>query len=631
MANNILSAQINVTAPNIANTTATVSKATDKMAASLKKVAPASNQATTSLSNLGRIVQDAPFGFIGITNNINPLVESFQRLKASTGTTGGALKALGSSLVGAGGVGLAFSAVSTALVLFGDKLFGTGRKAKAAADAIKESNKQLSESVAQDLVKLTSLVAVIQNVNTSQEDRSKALRAVNKEYGQYLSSLDKEKLSLETIGAAYDKIIEGLLRQAVVKGLQKEIEQSVSKTAESILKAQKAQANSAVQAQKDADAKKQQAAEVKDLSTEYNKFNRVVTDGVLAQTNSNRELTRSIGNANNLDEAIVRLKEQLKKELFPLFTIMEDFKFDDLGFKLDPTKDDSKDIIAQAKRIFDAYKDIIDLKLTIRADDDIKTQLQKAQDFLSRYARGAYKLTVPVGISIDEKDIVRPQEVKPAATAMADMFGKEMSNYFTQTDPIDFGLIQAVNDDKTKAKVKTAAEILGQAFTDALMGAFTSGFASIGEGLGNILSGKDFGASLINVIGSLLQELGKALIQYGAIKQGLDKILGPGGFAIPGGVAIGLGVAAIAIGQAFKNFGGFRAAGGPVSSGQGYIVGEKGPEWFQPGVSGSIVPNHAMGGVGMAAAAGGKVVFEIQGNKLVGVLANATRYQSRNT
>ena len=36
-------------------------------------------------------------------------------------------------------------------------------------------------------------------------------------------------------------------------------------------------------------------------------------------------------------------------------------------------------------------------------------------------------------------------------------------------------------------------------------------------------------------------------------------------------------------------FGGFRARGGPVRAGRGYIVGEDGPEWFAPGVSGNIV------------------------------------------
>lgn len=38
-------------------------------------------------------------------------------------------------------------------------------------------------------------------------------------------------------------------------------------------------------------------------------------------------------------------------------------------------------------------------------------------------------------------------------------------------------------------------------------------------------------------------------------------------------------------------FGGFRADGGPVSSGRAYIVGERGPEMFVPRSSGSIVPN----------------------------------------
>src|ERR1044072_1724925 len=30
------------------------------------------DQATNSVTNLGRVVQDAPFGFIGIANNLNP-------------------------------------------------------------------------------------------------------------------------------------------------------------------------------------------------------------------------------------------------------------------------------------------------------------------------------------------------------------------------------------------------------------------------------------------------------------------------------------------------------------------------------------------------------------------------------
>ena len=40
----------------------------------------------------------------------------------------------------------------------------------------------------------------------------------------------------------------------------------------------------------------------------------------------------------------------------------------------------------------------------------------------------------------------------------------------------------------------------------------------------------------------------------------------------------------------------FRANGGPVRGGRSYVVGERGPEMFTPGVSGMVTPNHALGG-----------------------------------
>ena len=43
-------------------------------------------------------------------------------------------------------------------------------------------------------------------------------------------------------------------------------------------------------------------------------------------------------------------------------------------------------------------------------------------------------------------------------------------------------------------------------------------------------------------------------------------------------------------------FGGLLDAGGPAKGGKSYIVGEKGPEMFTPGVSGMVTPNNALGG-----------------------------------
>ena len=50
------------------------------------------------------------------------------------------------------------------------------------------------------------------------------------------------------------------------------------------------------------------------------------------------------------------------------------------------------------------------------------------------------------------------------------------------------------------------------------------------------------------------------------------------------------------IGSSF--FGGARANGGPVMAGRAYLVGERGPEIVVPPAAGTVVPNHALGGMG---------------------------------
>ncbi len=160
-----LDAQIKLIKGNISNVTVTQPfapfvKGTEAAVTGLKKLKPGANEATQSLINLSRVAQDAPFGFLGIANNLNPLLESFQRLKASTGTTGSALKALAGSLTGAGGIGLALGVVSSLLVVFGDKLFG----AKAtAADLDKELNR-LNATLAENKAKFDSVVAAAQHL-----------------------------------------------------------------------------------------------------------------------------------------------------------------------------------------------------------------------------------------------------------------------------------------------------------------------------------------------------------------------------------------------------------------------------------------------------------------------------------
>jgi hypothetical protein len=78
--------------------------------------------ATQSLINFSRIAQDAPYGIQGVANNLNPMLESFQRLAATEGGTTKALKAMVLGLSGPAGVGVALGIISSLAVTFSKQL-----------------------------------------------------------------------------------------------------------------------------------------------------------------------------------------------------------------------------------------------------------------------------------------------------------------------------------------------------------------------------------------------------------------------------------------------------------------------------------------------------------------------------
>lgn len=90
---------------------------------------------------------------------------------------------------------------------------------------------------------------------------------------------------------------------------------------------------------------------------------------------------------------------------------------------------------------------------------------------------------------------------------------------------------------------------------------------------------------------SILQSVNRLVAQDIASK--IFKSIGGDGKSSGGGGGIG-----DIIGSALKFiFGGPKAEGGPVEPGRGYIVGERGPEWFMPRSAGTIIPNGAGGDI----------------------------------
>lgn len=198
-------------------------------AASLKTgmaVTKGSNQAANALTNLGRVAQDAPFGFIGIQNNLNPLLESFQRLKTESGSTSGALKALAGSLIGPAGLGLALSVGSALLLTFGDEIAalfkGTSSLSKA-NEELKKSIDGFKNSAAKEIISFKELAMVAANANIPLNQRIQAVKDLQKDYPAYLSGLSQEDILAGKLGTAYDQIVTALKAKIALQAAEERL------------------------------------------------------------------------------------------------------------------------------------------------------------------------------------------------------------------------------------------------------------------------------------------------------------------------------------------------------------------------------------------------------------------------
>lgn len=204
-----------------------IAPAVNTATASLSKMVPGANQANQALLNLGRVAQDSPFGFIGISNNINPLLESFQRLKAETGTTGGALKALGSSLKGGSGIGLAVSVITAAVTLASigfDRWVPKIKDAKKETKELEESSDGIVKSLAEESSRISILVGAIQQDVLSKKQRNGAVDELKRLNPDYFGQLDSEKSKVEQVTLAYINYANSLKEQFKTKALSKQLD-----------------------------------------------------------------------------------------------------------------------------------------------------------------------------------------------------------------------------------------------------------------------------------------------------------------------------------------------------------------------------------------------------------------------
>lgn len=169
-----------------------------------------------------------------------------------------------------------------------------------------------------------------------------------------------------------------------------------------------------------------------------------------------------------------------------------------------------------------------------------------------------------------QKTIQQVEQAK-AGFAIGESLAESLIGTSEQLDRVRKGFLEGAKIDEELQKATKEADMLKETMKgvgDIMSGAVKNAISGLIDGT----------ASLNDILSDTLKQLANLFLNYGlrSLTAGLAGNDGIGFFS--------------------QLFGGGKASGGTVRGGTSYLVGERGPELFTPGRSGSIAPNNAVGG-----------------------------------
>lgn len=195
-----------------------------------------------------RIIQDAPFGLIGIGNNLQQLTANFAQTSKAAGGAGAAIKAsLGALISPANLLVLGISAITAAFTAYQMGAFDFLKsnedakegleEVKSSADIYKESLDKLirslnsvdsarikgNQSAAKELSSLELLKGVIEDESKSRKTRLAAINEVAKISPGLITSLDKERILVEGLAKEYGLLTAAIIERATASAIEENI------------------------------------------------------------------------------------------------------------------------------------------------------------------------------------------------------------------------------------------------------------------------------------------------------------------------------------------------------------------------------------------------------------------------
>ena len=187
--------------------------ATNKTTATLDTHASSLKQNNQKYTAFALILQDLPYGFRAIQNNLPALIGSF---------------------AGVGGIAyLAFSAIVAGFTFYDEAL----RKSAASAKKLKEEQASLNDEILdskqnalQQGYLLNQYIEIAKNATLSDKTRNEALRQANKLYGEHNEKLTLANINTKAVKESVDGYIQSLIQMAVAQKYSDQVANNIIKS-----------------------------------------------------------------------------------------------------------------------------------------------------------------------------------------------------------------------------------------------------------------------------------------------------------------------------------------------------------------------------------------------------------------
>ena len=574
----IVSGNVKITNKNLEDT----NKILGQVAQTAKKTTTAIDAAGNSVKrsnqqwmNLALVVQDLPYGFRGIQNN---------------------LPALLGGIAGVGGAAyLAFSAIIAALTFWDEN----NRKVAASTKKLKEEQTSLNDEILnskqnalQQGYLLNKYIDIARNATLSDTTRNEALKQANILYGEHNQKLTLANINTKAVKESVDGYIQSLIQMAVAQKYSGQV-------ADNIIKGDKIKAKiddkNLLRQKLTAEVRGKQNNESRDLLDVYKDLrgvNKEIYDLELEQGKNILELTNL---TNRYSDSLIKATELGAK-----FGKVEDTKTSK-GPKQKVSKYEEdlakstfnfyKDNLFQAEYYFNKLNDIEKLNalkeaVINKASNDELTKIEQtyAQNSINFHKQIEDKKFAIGQDSIKRQEYLTEQDQKAKKKILDRDFQNEMDaiqnklsaqlkgnrkeplqqaqNY---NEAIAGYIIMAMQAGRTAEEIEklqdkinslnASAEGTAAAFSpiaDILNNLATNTLVEFGTQIGNLLSGGKFSLDgFLSMIASALIQIGTHLVMVSKLFLAVKALFASGGLLAP--FAIPIGLAAIAAGVALNN------------------------------------------------------------------------------